>query len=128
MKGGLDTIRSNVSSGTGAKEQVSAVAIAPDGRRALAAKFAAHKVALLDIADGKVSYSKYDIATGLWPYLGGVLHGSETRGGGEGVRYVFVYSGPEPPSGGVRRPPLAVIAPHWMQFDAVTSTPPSTAS
>ena len=25
---------------------------------------------------------------------------------------VFVYSGPEPPSGGVRRPPLAVIAPH----------------
>ena len=31
-----------------------------------------------------------------------------------------VYSGPEPPSGGVRRPPLAVIAPHWTQFDGVT--------
>ena len=36
--------------------------------------------------------------------------------------YVTVYSGPEPPSGGVRRPPLAVIAPHWTQFDGVTST------
>ena len=35
--------------------------------------------------------------------------------------YVSVYSGPEPPSGGVRRPPLAVIAPHWTQFDGVTS-------
>ena len=35
---------------------------------------------------------------------------------GERVRlpqfYVSVYSGPEPPSGGVSRPPLAVIAPH----------------
>ena len=36
--------------------------------------------------------------------------------------YVTVYSGPEPPSGGVRRPPLAVIAPHWTQFEGVTST------
>jgi putative transposase len=44
------------------------------------------------------------------------------------LRQVSVYSGPEPPSGGVKRPPLAVIAPHWTQFDAVTSTPPSTAS
>ena len=35
---------------------------------------------------------------------------------------VRVYSGPEPPSGGVRRPPFAVIAPHWTQFDGVTST------
>ncbi len=35
---------------------------------------------------------------------------------------VFVYSGPEPPSGGVRRPPLAVIAPHWTQLDALTCT------
>ena len=35
--------------------------------------------------------------------------------------HVSVYSGPEP-SGGVRRPPLAVIAPHWTQFDGVTST------
>src|SRR5207247_1630157 len=30
--------------------------------------------------------------------------------------YVFWYSGPSPPSGGVSRPPLAVIAPHWMQL------------
>src|SRR5262249_52839054 len=38
------------------------------------------------------------------------------------------YSGPEPPSAGVSRPPFAVIAPHWTQFDAVTSTWPSDAS
>ena len=38
--------------------------------------------------------------------------------------------GPEPPSGGVRRPPRAVIAPHWTQFDGVsfTSTVPSPSS
>src|SRR6266536_1801656 len=46
-------------------------------------------------------------------------------------RYVSVYSGPEPPSGGVRRPPLAVIAPHCTQFDGARFTvtvpsPPST--
>src|SRR5207244_11867658 len=43
--------------------------------------------------------------------------------------YVIAYSGPDPPSGGVSLPPFAVIAPHWTQFDAVTSTatlpPPS---
>jgi len=61
-----DTV--SVSAGGPAKEQVSAVAIAPDGRRALVGKFAAHKVALLTIDGGKVSYGKYDIATGLWPY------------------------------------------------------------
>jgi hypothetical protein len=33
-----------------------------------------------------------------------------------------VYSGPLPPSGGVRRPPLAVIAPHWTQFDGAVRT------
>ncbi len=33
-----------------------------------------------------------------------------------------MYSGPEPPSGGVSRPPLAVIAPHWTQFDGASST------
>ena len=44
-----------------------------------------------------------------------------------GRTYVWVYSGPEPPSGGVSRPPLALIAPHWTQFDGVslTSTVPS---
>jgi hypothetical protein len=30
--------------------------------------------------------------------------------------YVFRYSGPSPPSGVVRRPPFAVIAPHCTQF------------
>jgi len=44
------------------------------------------------------------------------------------VPYVSEYSGPDPPSGGVRRPPLALIAPHWTQFDGVTSTPVSVAS
>ena len=41
---------------------------------------------------------------------------------GRGRSYIRLYSGPSPPSGGVSRPPLAVIAPHWTQFDAVTST------
>ena len=46
------------------------------------------------------------------------------------VPYVSVYSGPEPPSGGVRRPPRAVIAPHWTQLDGVSfsSTVPSPSS
>ena len=41
---------------------------------------------------------------------------------GRGVVHVFVYSGPDPPSGGVSRPPFAVIAPHCTQFDGVTCT------
>jgi DNA-binding beta-propeller fold protein YncE len=49
-------------------EQVSAVAITADGKRALVAKFAAHKVALLEIQGRAVTYSKYDMAVGLWPY------------------------------------------------------------
>src|SRR5262249_5227501 len=42
-------------------------------------------------------------------------------------RQVTVYSGPEPPSGGVSRPPFAVMAPHCTQFDGAifTSTRPS---
>ena len=36
--------------------------------------------------------------------------------------HVTVYSGPLPPSGGVRRPPFAVIAPHWTQFDGASLT------
>src|SRR2546429_8962994 len=39
-----------------------------------------------------------------------------------GFGQVLLYSGPEPPSGGVSRPPLAVIAPHCTQFDGVTLT------
>src|SRR5204862_4788999 len=41
---------------------------------------------------------------------------------GRAAVYVSEYSGPEPPSGGVKRPPLAVIAPHWTQLDGVTTS------
>jgi hypothetical protein len=37
-----------------------------------------------------------------------------------GDRYVSVYSGPLPPSGGVSLPPLAVMAPHWTQFEGAS--------
>lgn len=53
-------------------EQVAHVAFTPDGRRALAAKFPGHKAALLEIDGQKVSYSKRDIAVGLWPYNIGI--------------------------------------------------------
>jgi len=49
-------------------EQVAAVAFTPDGKRALAAKFPGHKVALLEIDGQKVTYKKYDMNVGLWPY------------------------------------------------------------
>src|SRR5207244_1780483 len=57
--------------------------------------------------------------------LAGAVHVVErqerlARGGHDSL-----YSGPEPPSGGVSRPPFAVMAPHWTQFDAVTCTAPS---
>src|SRR5437764_721891 len=38
----------------------------------------------------------------------------------DGQCHVSVYSGPEPPSGGVNRPPLAVIAPHCTQLGGFT--------
>ena len=49
-------------------DQLSAVAFTPDGKRALVTKFASHKVALVDIDGQKVTYAKYDMNTGLWPY------------------------------------------------------------
>ena len=49
-------------------EQVSHVVFTPDGKRALATKFPGHKVAVLDVVGEKVTYSKYDMAVGLWPY------------------------------------------------------------
>ncbi len=49
-------------------EQVSHVVFTPDGKRALAAKFPGHKIAVLDIEGQKVTYSKYDMPVGLWPY------------------------------------------------------------
>ena len=53
-------------------DQVAAVAFTPDGKRALAVKFPAHKVAVLDVNGQKVTYDKYDMPVGLWPYNIGV--------------------------------------------------------
>jgi DNA-binding beta-propeller fold protein YncE len=60
-------ITDTVSVGAGA-DQVSAVTITPDGKRALAAKSAANKIALLTIDGGKVTYDKRDLPTGIFPY------------------------------------------------------------
>lgn len=49
-------------------DQVSAVVFTPDGGRAFAAKFPAHKVAMLKVEAGKVTYEKQDVPVGLWPY------------------------------------------------------------
>jgi len=49
-------------------EQVAHVKFTPDGKRALAAKFPGHKIALLDVSGEKVTYNKYDMAVGPWPY------------------------------------------------------------
>jgi len=49
-------------------EQVAHVRFTPDGTRALAVKFPGHKVAMLDVVGEKVSYNKFDMAAGLWPY------------------------------------------------------------
>ena len=40
----------------------------PDGGGAFATKFPGHKVAVLDVKGEKVTYNKYDVAVGLWPY------------------------------------------------------------
>ena len=53
-------------------ESVAAVAFTPDGKRALAAKFPGHKIALLEVDGQKVTYKKYDMNVGLWPYNIGV--------------------------------------------------------
>jgi DNA-binding beta-propeller fold protein YncE len=53
-------------------DEVASVAIAPDGRRALVTKFPAHKIALLEIAGQKVTYNKWDMPVGLWPYNIGI--------------------------------------------------------
>jgi len=49
-------------------EHVAHVVFTPDGRHALAGKFPGHKVALLDVDGQKVTYTKRDLAVGLWPY------------------------------------------------------------
>jgi DNA-binding beta-propeller fold protein YncE len=47
---------------------VSHVVFTPDGKRALATKFNAHKLSLLTVDGEKVTYTKLDLAAGLWPY------------------------------------------------------------
>jgi DNA-binding beta-propeller fold protein YncE len=49
-------------------DSVAHVAFAPDGKHAYAVKFTTHKLSVLDIANGKVTYNKVDLAAGLWPY------------------------------------------------------------
>jgi DNA-binding beta-propeller fold protein YncE len=49
-------------------EQVASVAIARDGKWALVTKFPGHKIAVLKIDGQKVTYDKYDMPVGLWPY------------------------------------------------------------
>ena len=49
-------------------QQLSAVAITPDGKRALVVKAAANKAALLDIDGTTVTYKGYDMTTGVFPY------------------------------------------------------------
>lgn len=49
-------------------EHVAHVAFTPDGKRAIAGKFPGHKVAMLEVDGQKVTYTKRDLAVGLWPY------------------------------------------------------------
>jgi DNA-binding beta-propeller fold protein YncE len=49
-------------------DSVAHVMFTPDGKRALAVRFPAHKVSVLDIAGDKVTYNKVDLPTGQWPY------------------------------------------------------------
>lgn len=53
-------------------EQVSAAAFTPDGKRAVVAKNVNNKAAMLDVDGDKVSYAKYDMLVGLFPYNLGV--------------------------------------------------------
>jgi DNA-binding beta-propeller fold protein YncE len=58
-------------------DEVSHVTFTPDGKRALATKFSAHKVALLDVDGDKVTYNKFDLPGGLWPYNVAVVPGGK---------------------------------------------------
>ncbi|HXC89577.1 MAG TPA: hypothetical protein VNV18_05380 [Stellaceae bacterium] len=51
-----------------AADQISAVAITPDGSRALVTRPAANKVALLSIDGDKVTNDNRDLPTGIYPY------------------------------------------------------------
>src|SRR6516165_10312314 len=56
---------------------VSHVAFTPDGKRALATKFPAHKVTALDVIGEKVTPTKIELPTGLWPYNVAVAPGGK---------------------------------------------------
>jgi DNA-binding beta-propeller fold protein YncE len=58
-------------------ESVSHVAFTPDGKRALAVKFPAHKLTVLDVAGDKVTPTKTELPTGLWPYNVAVAPGGK---------------------------------------------------
>lgn len=49
-------------------DSVAHVVFTPDGKRALAVKFPNHKVAVLEVSGQKVTYAKYDMPVGQWPY------------------------------------------------------------
>jgi DNA-binding beta-propeller fold protein YncE len=49
-------------------DSVAAVAITPDGKHAIAVKNAVNKIAWLDIDGQKVTYNKYDMIVGNFPY------------------------------------------------------------
>ncbi|HET7363784.1 MAG TPA: YncE family protein [Burkholderiales bacterium] len=53
-------------------EQVSAVAFTPDGKRALVSKNVNNKAAVLQVDGDKVTYAKYDMLVGLFPYNLGI--------------------------------------------------------
>src|SRR5437879_11553106 len=53
-------------------DQVSAVAFTPDGKRAVASKNVNNKAAVLVVDGEKVTYSKYDMLVGLFPYNLGI--------------------------------------------------------
>src|SRR5262249_5611175 len=49
-------------------EQVSMVAFTPDGKRAVASKNVNNKASMLEVNGDKVTYNKYDMLVGLFPY------------------------------------------------------------
>lgn len=67
IKGKDVLVVGTVTVGTAA-DQVSAVAITPDGKHALATRPAANKVALLSIDGDKVTNNNRDLPTGIFPY------------------------------------------------------------
>jgi WD40 repeat protein len=67
IEGNEVKVTDTVTVGVGA-DNVSAVTITPDGKRALATKPGANKIALLSIDGDKVTYDKRDLPTGIFPY------------------------------------------------------------